>query len=86
MAEWYISFFIFTGKIWLPVLDLKKTTDSTKTTADENLLIEIAEGEGQLENDLTQLRENVLFEGKNNYLKSQRIYNEKFLCEFDMTR
>ena len=68
------------------MLDLKKTTDSTKTTADENLLIEIAEGEGQLENDLTQLRENVLFEGKTNYLKSQRIYNEKFLCEFDMTR
>ena len=68
------------------MLVLKKTTDSTKTTADENLLIEIAEGEGQLENDLTQLRENVLFEGKNNYLKSQRIYNEKFLCEFDMTR
>ena len=54
---------------------------------DENLLMEIDEtGEGQLENDLTQLRENVLFEGKSNYLKSKRIYNEKFLCQFEMTR
>ena len=76
----------FSEKIWLPVLEFIKSPESTETTTDGKLLVQIVEGEGQIENDLTRRHEDVIFEGENCYLKSQRIYNEKFICDFDMER
>ena len=51
---------------------------------DEALVVYIEGKKGVIENDLTKLHEEIIFKGSRNHLKSSRIYNEKFVCEFNL--
>ena len=55
-----------------------------RTKKDDVLVVEVEASMGQIEDDLTKLHEEVIFEGSANQLKSRRIYNEVFKCEFGL--
>ena len=52
----------------MPVLDFKTTPKVSRTKRDNVLVVEINASLGQIEDDLTKLHEEVIFEGR--YLKT----------------
>ena len=71
-------------KIWIPKLEIKTTPSFSTTVMDEALVVYIEGKKGFIENDLTKLHEEIIYAGSRNQLKSSRIYNEIFNCEFDL--
>ena len=66
-------------------MDIKTTSSGSRTIKDEVLLVEVDATIGQIEDDLTKLHEEVVFPASSNKLKSTRIYNEKFFCDFNLS-
>ena len=48
-------------------------------------MVEVDATFGQIEDDLTNLHEEVVFPASSNKLKSTRIYNEEFFCDFNLS-
>ena len=65
-------------------MEIKTTPSFATTVMDEALVVYIEGKKGIIENDLTKLHEEIVFAGSRNQLKSSRIYNEIFNCEFDL--
>ena len=65
-------------------MDIKTTPSYSTTVMDEALVVYIEGKKGVIENDLTKLHESIIFKGSKNQLKSSRIYNEKFVCVFNL--
>ena len=65
-------------------MEIKTTPSFSTTVMDEALVVYIEGKKGFIENDLTKLHEEIIYAGSRNQLKSSRIYNEIFNCEFDL--
>ena len=77
-------FIIFLEKIWLPSLEFKTTPNLAMTLRDNFLVVEVTPGNARLEDDLTKIHEEQIHKGSRNELKSTRIYNQMFECEYEL--
>ena len=75
---------IFLDRIWLPSLEFKTTPDLAMTLRDNFLVVEVTPGNAILEDDLTEIHEEQIHKGSRNELKSTRIYNQMFECEYEL--
>ena len=75
---------IFLDQIWLPSLEFKTTPDLAMTLSDNFLVVEVTLGNAILEDDLTEIHEEQIHKGSRNELKSTRIYNQMFECEYEL--
>ena len=75
---------IFLDQIWLPSLEFKTTPDLAMTLSDNFLVVEVTPGNAILEDDLTEIHEEQIHKGSRNELKSTRIYNQMFECEYEL--
>ena len=74
----------FLEKIWLPSLEFKTTPNLAMTLRDNFLVVEVTPGNARLEDDLTKIHEEQIHKGSRNELKSTRIYNQMFECEYEL--
>ena len=74
----------FLEKIWLPSLEFKITPNLAMTLRDNFLVVEVTPGNARLEDDLTKIHEEQIHKGSRNELKSTRIYNQMFECEYEL--
>ena len=79
-----IFIIIFIDKIWLPFLEFKTTPNLAMTLRDNFLVVEVTPGNARLEDDLTKIHEEQIHKGSRNELKSTRIYNQMFECEYEL--
>ena len=79
-----IFIIIFIDKIWLPFLEFKTTPNLAMTLRDNFLVVEVTPGNARLEDDLTKIHEEQTHKGSRNELKSTRIYNQMFECEYEL--
>ena len=76
--------YYFLEKIWLPSLEFKTTPNLAMTLRDNFLVVEVTPGNARLEDDLTKIHEEQIHKGSRNELKSTRIYNQMFECEYEL--
>ena len=76
--------YYFLEKIWLPSLEFKITPNLAMTLRDNFLVVEVTPGNARLEDDLTKIHEEQIHKGSRNELKSTRIYNQMFECEYEL--
>ena len=76
--------FLLLDKIWLPSLEFQTTPKLAMTQRDKFLVVEVQTGNGIIEDDITEIHEELIHKGSRNELKSRRIYNEIFECEYSL--
>ena len=76
--------FLLLDKIWLPSLEFQTTPKLAMTQRDKFLVVEVQTGNGIIEDDISEIHEELIHKGSRNELKSRRIYNEIFECEYSL--
>ena len=73
------------NKIWIPELVFHNTQSKQKTLVDKDSFVTIDRVNKFVRNKKSELQNTYIYKGSENPLTIARVYNVRFLCEFDMS-